>query len=285
MEVADGRKYFFDFVFGPESTQEHIYRSTAKPLLAHFIDGFNCTILAYGQTGSGKTFTMGTDAEGLQSAASAHIGILPRLAEDMFSGLRAAHTKSPPGTGAGGGSRLPGFSVASGDEVSIQCQFLEVYNHEIRDLLAAGAAPAATDTVAGGSKDWSRRKKPKMPEVTLRENGSDIVVSGAVKREVQDLLQLMTAFHAGCSARTTGAALDYLSERLHVAHFSELSKAAETTMHCAECSVSRECTYLCCCLCLSMAMTQLDVENAILHEACANAYGSLMRARLQARRR
>ncbi|KAJ6615830.1 P-loop containing nucleoside triphosphate hydrolase protein [Mycena sp. CBHHK59/15] len=50
--------FSFDQVHGPPTTQHALFTATALPLVARFVEGFNCTILAYGQTSSGKTHTM-----------------------------------------------------------------------------------------------------------------------------------------------------------------------------------------------------------------------------------
>lgn len=51
------KQFFFDKVFGPESTQQDIF-SVIEPLVQDILNGYKCTIFAYGQTGSGKTYTM-----------------------------------------------------------------------------------------------------------------------------------------------------------------------------------------------------------------------------------
>ena len=49
------RKFDFDSVFGPASTQKEVYENTCGDMISSSIfRGFNATILAYGQTGSGK---------------------------------------------------------------------------------------------------------------------------------------------------------------------------------------------------------------------------------------
>lgn len=57
--TGDRRRRKFDHVFGADSTQEQVYRSTTLPLVNRCLEGYNATVLAYGQTGSGKTFTVG----------------------------------------------------------------------------------------------------------------------------------------------------------------------------------------------------------------------------------
>ena len=54
----DTRSFQFDNVFGPETTQEHVFENVVKGLIPSVLSGFNATVFAYGQTGSGKTFTM-----------------------------------------------------------------------------------------------------------------------------------------------------------------------------------------------------------------------------------
>lgn len=56
--VVTYHTFAFDNVYGPESTQQHVYDTTAKPAVVSVLEGYNATILAYGQTGTGKTFTM-----------------------------------------------------------------------------------------------------------------------------------------------------------------------------------------------------------------------------------
>jgi hypothetical protein len=52
------REFYFDYAFGPRSTQEAVYTTVGAPIVADVLRGQNGTILAYGQTGTGKTYTM-----------------------------------------------------------------------------------------------------------------------------------------------------------------------------------------------------------------------------------
>jgi len=99
------RKFEFDQVLGPQSTQEHVY-STVAPLISSVLDGYNVCIFAYGQTGSGKTFTMEGNPE--------MPGISRRAVGDIFTQI----------------------VERDGDEsVRVRLSMLEVYNEEIKDLL------------------------------------------------------------------------------------------------------------------------------------------------------
>ena len=48
------REFLYDYVFSVDSTQDHVYNTIAKPVVADVLKGFNGTIFAYGQTGTGK---------------------------------------------------------------------------------------------------------------------------------------------------------------------------------------------------------------------------------------
>ena len=98
----DARKRLFDldFVFGPDSTQENVYREV-HPFVQSAIDGFNVCIFAYGATGSGKTHTM----EGTVEAA----GINIRAIEEVFKSLSK--------------NQLVSISV------------VQIYNEQVSDLL------------------------------------------------------------------------------------------------------------------------------------------------------
>ena len=70
LHAAKKRRFEFDRVFGPRTSQEDVFEDT-KPLIRSVVDGFNVCIFAYGQTGSGKTFTMQgtTSAPGVNTRA------------------------------------------------------------------------------------------------------------------------------------------------------------------------------------------------------------------------
>jgi len=56
-DPTEKKKFEFDRVFSPASTQQEVFDDT-EPIMTSCVDGYNVCILAYGQTGSGKTFTM-----------------------------------------------------------------------------------------------------------------------------------------------------------------------------------------------------------------------------------
>ncbi|CAI9761164.1 unnamed protein product [Fraxinus pennsylvanica] len=107
----DKRKIFqFNHVFGPTATQFDVFRET-QPLIRSVMDGYNVCIFAYGQTGSGKTHTMCGPACGLAN----ELGINYLAINDLFQ-----------------------LSDERKDiiEYRIQVQMVEIYNEQVRDLLA-----------------------------------------------------------------------------------------------------------------------------------------------------
>jgi kinesin family protein 11 len=74
--------------------------------------GYNCTIFAYGQTGTGKTYTMSGDMTDTLGILSDDAGIIPRTLYGLFHKLEDT-------------------------ESTVKCSFIELYNEELRDLLAA----------------------------------------------------------------------------------------------------------------------------------------------------
>lgn len=114
-DSAQNRNFFtYDKVFGEASSTKEIYDSVAKGIVDSACNGLHGTIFAYGQTSSGKTFTMqgsGTIEEGSQGAG----GIVHMAASEIFDYI----TQHPD------------------REFAIRASFLEIYNEEVRDLLAA----------------------------------------------------------------------------------------------------------------------------------------------------
>ncbi|KAK9765787.1 Kinesin- motor protein [Basidiobolus ranarum] len=108
------RTYTFDKVFGPDATQEHIYNNVVKSFLEEVIMGYNCTIFAYGQTGTGKTYTMEGNLEKVNNSFSRDAGIIPRTLHRLFERLESETA-----------------------EYSVRLSFIELYNEELKDLLAS----------------------------------------------------------------------------------------------------------------------------------------------------
>ncbi|MCO5557269.1 hypothetical protein L7F22_010830 [Adiantum nelumboides] len=103
---STSQAFVFDHVFDTESTTFDIYKATTQDIVASAIKGFNGTVFAYGQTSSGKTFTM----RGTQDVP----GVIPLAIHDVFKNLEEAVDR----------------------EFLLRMSYMEIYNEDIRDLLA-----------------------------------------------------------------------------------------------------------------------------------------------------
>ncbi len=129
--------FSFDHVHGPETSQHTIYAATAEPLIARFIEGFNCTILAYGQTSSGKTHTMtGVDLDGDPSDPSNGMGIIPRSITEIFSRINEIKNE-----------RRGAWNA------TVKSSFVEIYNEDLIDLLVTDETNARREVQIREDKD------------------------------------------------------------------------------------------------------------------------------------
>lgn len=149
--AATGRRqqtrhaFVYDHVFGPGATQEDVFEELAV-FVQSVLDGYSCCVFAYGQTGSGKTYTMegpsapdtapscspegsspdsSESGEGEVRQGAPERGVIPRTVELLFRTMRDLEER--------------------GWRYTLDVRFLEVYNEQLRDLLAArsGSGSAA----------------------------------------------------------------------------------------------------------------------------------------------
>jgi kinesin family member 11 len=113
--ALSNKTYQFDKVFSPGADQGMIFDEVVTPILDEVLSGFNCTIFAYGQTGTGKTYTMSGDITDMLPVPD-NAGIIPRVLHSLFDRLGEEETAKC--------------------EYSVKCSFIELYNEELRDLLA-----------------------------------------------------------------------------------------------------------------------------------------------------
>ena len=105
---AKNLHFGFDKVLSPSSTQEDVFDVVKDSVFAEkggLLDGFNCTVFAYGATGSGKTFSMAGNPE--------NPGLMSRAVQYIFTALEQ-----------------------QGRKAKLKLSYLEIYNEQIRDLLA-----------------------------------------------------------------------------------------------------------------------------------------------------
>ncbi|KAL2270809.1 hypothetical protein VTJ83DRAFT_180 [Remersonia thermophila] len=111
--AVSNKTYTFDRVFSQAADQKMVFDEAVRPVLDEMLAGYNCTIFAYGQTGTGKTYTMSGDLTETLGMLSDNAGIIPRVLQALFQQLELDER-----------------------EHSVRCSFIELYNEELRDLLA-----------------------------------------------------------------------------------------------------------------------------------------------------
>uniref|UniRef100_A0A8C0ZBB4 Kinesin-like protein n=1 Tax=Cyanistes caeruleus TaxID=156563 RepID=A0A8C0ZBB4_CYACU len=112
-KYLETQTFRFDFSFDETSSNEMVYRFTARPLVETIFEGGKATCFAYGQTGSGKTHTMGGDFSGRTQNASQ--GIYAFASQDVFLLLNQPRYRN--------------------QNLEVYVTFFEIYNGKVFDLL------------------------------------------------------------------------------------------------------------------------------------------------------
>ncbi|KAL8472256.1 hypothetical protein ACS0TY_029466 [Phlomoides rotata] len=148
------KTYKFDRVYSPQDDQVDVF-ADAAPMVVSVLDGYNVCIFAYGQTGTGKTFTMeGTEA---------NRGVNYRTLEELFK-IASERTETY--------------------TYNISVSVLEVYNEQIRDLLAI---------------ETSKKLEIKQASEGFHH------IPGIVEANVENTQQVWNVLQAGSNARAVGS--------------------------------------------------------------------------------
>ena len=169
------KRFSFDKVFGPDSTQSDVYEEVS-PVVMGVLDGYNACVFAYGQTGSGKTHTMGGP-----DGASQHeelVGINDRALTELFETARAR-------------------GETDGVSYTIAVEMREIYNEQVRDLLRRTDKDATWNGVTEQPRFHERRP-------TTSSEGtddSDVEVTRVTARDAAHVLEIMAE---GTARRASG---------------------------------------------------------------------------------
>ncbi|CAL5224275.1 g6937 [Coccomyxa viridis] len=115
------RTWTFDHIAGPETSQEAFFAVAGEPFVEHCLEGFHASIFAYGQTSSGKTHTMTGKPD-----SPRQMGLAMRVIQRLFQ--RIAASEDLQGT----------------QKYQLKASYLELYDEQIADLLAARSAAQLT---------------------------------------------------------------------------------------------------------------------------------------------
>ncbi|KAH9960484.1 P-loop containing nucleoside triphosphate hydrolase protein [Russula dissimulans] len=202
------RRFMFDRVFRPDSSQQEVYDATSRPLIQRLLDGFNTTVFAYGATGCGKTHTIsGTDSDP---------GIIYLTMADLFQQIE---------------DRKDEYTA------EVVVTFLEIYNEEIRDLLADSGAP----TQRGGLQIREDKSVKVVGLTELRpstaEEVKNIVLMGNSRRtqspthanETSSRSHAVLQVHVTQSPRTASLTEERFMGTLSIIDLAGSERAAATT--------------------------------------------------------
>ena len=202
VRVTKGQTCFegeFDGVLPPGATQSRVF-DEVRECITHVVAGKNASIFAYGQTNSGKTYTMlGPPAAVTVSLDEctggalkhAELGIVPRALAQLLAAKQEA--------------------TESGEAMSIECCYLQVYNERVLDLLANPDAVSLSTTCTGGAgaADTQRRRGTGVRErversdadLKIRAGALGVEVVGAVKRRIETMAHVSALLKEGSHYR------------------------------------------------------------------------------------
>ncbi|KAJ3744704.1 kinesin 2 [Lentinula detonsa] len=178
------RTYPFDLVYGPEADQATIYHDVVGPMLQQVLEGYNCTLFAYGQTGTGKTYTMQGDLTMTPLGnPSPHAGMIPRALFRLFHQLEQSKV-----------------------DFSVRVSYIELYNEELRDLLASElAAPiGSTQPMGMASKDVAKNAATNI-KIFDDANKRGVIIQGIEEVPVKSSADALALLAKGSERRQIAA--------------------------------------------------------------------------------
>lgn len=189
----EGKNMFnFDGIFQENIGTAHVYENFAGPIVQAVLDGKHGTIFTYGTSGSGKTHSMQGDGK----LGSLHKdGIIQLAVRDLFNHIRKDSGKR---------------------EYVMRISFFEIYNEQVRDLLATSHQNIKTTPSSPRNQiPISPSSKYSDPAVVNVDQGKGIGVDSAKKQvsSVDDVLKLLYAGNKNRAVATT--ILNDASSRSH----------------------------------------------------------------------
>lgn len=171
-------QFNFDKVFGPGTQQQQVFDSVCE-LVQSALDGYHVCLFSYGQTGAGKTFTMSGGPTPEQQ------GIMPRAVQQILASVAQLTEQEW--------------------QYTLTASCIEVYNNQLRDLLADGA---------GSRPDAGRISDPNA--IKHDAGGGHTIVQGAMRVPVTDAESAAVLMARAAEARACEAtAMNAVSSRSH----------------------------------------------------------------------
>ncbi|KAK0536911.1 Kinesin-like protein kip2 [Tilletia horrida] len=159
----------FDSVLPPTQTTADLFEAHIAPIVSAAVDGYNGTVFAYGQTGSGKTYTMsGTESEP---------GVIPRAISEVFRIIAEDNAR----------------------EFLVRVSYLELYNEQLKDLLANRPTPASP--IKGGRTHTSQAGG----QLRIVEEKGRVAIAGLQEEIVTSTKDVLSLIEKGQASRHVGA--------------------------------------------------------------------------------
>ena len=180
----------FDKIFAPSSGQDAVFDEVSE-FVQSALDGYHVCLFSYGQTGSGKTHTM----QG--SGSGAMRGIIPRAVEQILNQAKSMQEQKW--------------------KFTISASFLEIYNEELKDLLASMNEGVITKPTGVATRNQKQNKL-----AIRRERDGKSYVAGLKKIQINTenanegmkcLKNLMT--YAGRARSVASTKMNAVSSRSH----------------------------------------------------------------------
>jgi kinesin family protein 11 len=193
------RKYPFDMVFGPEASQELVYDEVVQPMLDEVLEGYNCTLFAYGQTGTGKTYVL------IHSSHRYQLQLMYASSHTMQGDL----TLTPMGNPSMQAGMIPRVLFrlfhkleTSNADYSVKISYVELYNEELRDLLAPELAAPSGSTQPMGQ---GLTKEASILKIFDDSSKKGVFIQGLEDCPVKDRADALTLLTKGSQRRQIAA--------------------------------------------------------------------------------
>uniref|UniRef100_A0A060TG87 Kinesin-like protein n=1 Tax=Blastobotrys adeninivorans TaxID=409370 RepID=A0A060TG87_BLAAD len=195
------KRFVYDRVFGENTGQSDVWNYLSEST-SRVVQGYNVSIMAYGQSGSGKSYTMGTADDHKIVADESVMGITSRAARALFQELESGNRTNsissdsqsirPPSIHFSAKNRLGAQDLLLDSKPwTVSVSYLEIYNEQLRDLLAASS----------GSTSNSK-------QIMIREDAKgNIKVVGLKEVVIDNVYDLLMALEEGSRARQVNSTM------------------------------------------------------------------------------
>ncbi|OWB80335.1 hypothetical protein B5S32_g4601 [[Candida] boidinii] len=226
-KISSTRTYKVDQVYGPGADQQTFFDGVASPLFEEFLKGYNCTVFAYGQTGTGKTYTMCGDLGGndfIRSTVTSQENSSVELKDPIGNNKTISDIKNLINNNSNKNieNKINNFEISTDaglvprilcklfenlnilrDDWSVKCSFVEIYNEELKDLLA--------DPTTSRSSKLRIFEKKKPNSIT-----NSIKIDGLEEMYISNVDQGLSLLKQGIECRKTASTkLNDYSSRSH----------------------------------------------------------------------